>query len=291
MVKLETAHKEFIKHLEEQGKTKATLVAYSKDIEQLTKFLEKEGLVLINETTLDHLERFMKNFAESNYTPKSVSRKTNATKTFFKFLAGVKYITENPAQQLKHPKFDTKAPRILSKLEYRALRDAARNDTRSYAIIEIMLQTGITISELAGMKMEHLDIKGDTGNLLVPKKEGREARTVPLNKMAVEALKKYLGERPKVEGATHAFITKSGKALLVRNIRSTIDRFFEKAGVENAKVNDLRHTFVAFHLTQGVNVVFLQKVAGHKRASTTERYIQYVGEVVSPAEKTELGIL
>jgi site-specific recombinase XerD len=138
---------------------------------------------------------------------------------------------------------EVKAPRILSRMEYRALRDAARDDTRTFAIIEILLQTGITISELANIKMQDIDISKEPGSLHIPRQHSKESRTIPLNKAAIEAIRKYTeNERPKIDGAEHLFITKSGKPLLVRNIRSTIERYYKAAGVENAKVNDLRHT-------------------------------------------------
>ncbi|EKD96509.1 MAG: hypothetical protein ACD_24C00014G0003 [uncultured bacterium] len=69
-----------------------------------------------------------------------------------------------------------------------------------------------------------------------------------------------------------------------------MERYFKLAGVEKAKVNDLRHTFVAHHLSQGTNLLFISKIAGHKRISTTERYLQYI-ERVEVEEKTELGVL
>jgi integrase/recombinase XerC/integrase/recombinase XerD len=74
-------------------------------------------------------------------------------------------------------------------------------------------------------------------------------------------------------------VTKTGRQFLFRNIRDAIERYFKKAGVENAKVNDLRHTFVAHHLKHGVSMVFLSKILGHKRLSSTERYLQYLKEV------------
>ncbi len=81
--------------------------------------------------------------------------------------------------------------------------------------------------------------------------------------------------RPSTQDA-HLFVTKTGRQFLVRNIRDAVERYFKKAGIENVKINDLRHTFVAHHLKQGVSLVFLSKVLGHKRLSSTERYLQYV---------------
>ena len=219
-------------------------------------------------------------------------KKTNATRTFVKYLAKNGYMKDDISTQLKHPKFESGKPRILSKMEYRALRDSAKNDIRSYAMIEMLLQTGITISELAGIKLKDIDIKNDTGTLFIPKRNNKIERTIPLNKSAVEALSKYLeSSRPKTTPpAEDLFITKTGKPMLIRNIRSTIDRFFRIAGVEKAKVNDLRHTFVAFHLENGVNIFYLAKIAGHKRESTTEKYLEYINKP-ERMDKTELGIL
>jgi len=291
MVKLDVAHKNFIQQLEKQGRSGSTLIAYGKDIEQLVDHLQKKGINLVTDIELNHLEDFMKKLANENYTPKSISRKTNSTKTFFRFLKEAGHIVNNVADFLKHPKVEIKAPRILTKLEYRALRDAARDDSRTFAIIEVLLQTGVTISELADIKILDFQLDKEAGSLAIPKRGSKEGRNIPLNRAAIEAVKKYLEqERPKVENSKHLFITKTGKPLLVRNIRSTLERYFKLAGVEKAKVNDLRHTFVAHHLSQGTNLLFVSKIAGHKRISTTERYLQYIERTVVE-EKTELGVL
>src|SRR4030067_2481465 len=104
MIKLEIAHKTFIKNLELEGKSPSTLVAYKKDIEQLIEHLSKNGVEIVTEIELTHLESFMKKLANESYTAKSISRKTNSTKTFFRFLTEKGHITKNVADLLKHPK-------------------------------------------------------------------------------------------------------------------------------------------------------------------------------------------
>lgn len=290
MIQLDVAHKKFINYLESLGRSSSTLVAYGKDIEQLLEHLSKNGVNLISEASLEHLEGFMKKLSDEGYTNKSISRKTNSTKTFFKYLLEEGHIEKDVSENLKHPRVEIKAPRILSRMEYRALRDAARDDLRSSAIIEVLLQTGLTISELAGMQMHHLDLEAKT--LFIPKRNAKESRTVPLNDAVISALKEYLEKgRQTQRESDYVFVTKTGNALLVRNIRSTIDRFFRLAGVENAKVNDLRHTFLAHHLSQGVGLAYLSKIVGHKRVSTTERYLNYIDRDEDVVEKNELGEL
>lgn len=291
MIKLDIAHKNFVKHLEGQGRSGSTLLAYGKDIEQLANFLSKKGINLVHEIELEHLQEFMSTFVNQNYTNKSISRKTNSTKTFFKFLKDKGHIQKNVAEMLRHPKVDPKAPRILSKIEYRALRDAAKNDARTYAIIELLLQTGITISELADIKLSSISSFKEPSTLTVGKRGNRDTRVIPLNKAVLEAIKRYMEtDRAKVDNAENLLISKTGKPLLIRNIRSTIDKYFELAGIENAKVNDMRHTFVAHHLASGVSIVQISRIAGHKRLSTTEKYLEYVERNVLE-EKMELGVL
>lgn len=290
MIKLNIAHKNFIKHLENEGKSPSTLLAYGKDIEQLADFLLKRGINSVSEIEINHLQEFMAKLGANNFTPKTISRKTNATKTFFKYLENKGHIQNNVADLLKHPKLQIRAPRILSRLEYGALRDAARNDVRAYGMIEVLLQTGVTISELSEIKVEYLDLNKESGILSIPKKTGRDARNIPLNKRVSEAIKNYMEKERADKNSKFLFVTKSGNPVLIRNIRATIDRYFKLAGVENAKVNDLRHTFVSFHLGQGTNISLVSKVSGHKRISTTERYLQYI-EKTSSVEKMEFGIL
>ena len=86
MLNLEAAHKNFVEKLKNEGKSDATVVAYSKDVEQLLSHLSGMGVNLVSEIKLGHLEDFMKKLAGADYTLKSVSRKTNATRTFIKFL-------------------------------------------------------------------------------------------------------------------------------------------------------------------------------------------------------------
>jgi site-specific recombinase XerD len=273
IIKVRDAHQEFIVFLKGKKHSSATILAYGKDIDQLASFLEELEKHQINDVSKDDIQAFLGKLSEKGYTPKSLSRKLNSTRTFYRFLKVNEYITDDPSLLVSHPQYELAAPRILKPTEYRALRDAARNDARMYAIIELLLQTGIRIGELADLRME--DVRED--GLKIRPHEKHEERVVPLNKSAKEALQRYLTIRPKIED-NHVFVTKSGKPFLVRNIRTAIERYFRIAGIENAKVNDLRHTFVAHHLKHGVSLVLLSKILGHKRLSTTERYLDYVQE-------------
>ena len=277
--KVSEAGAEFKDFLKNKGHSNSTIVAYGKDIEQLASFLSELEKHNVHEVKKEDIEAFLAKLSKEGYTPKSISRKINSTRTFYRFLKVNEYITDDPSLLVEHPKYQLAPPRILTPTEYRALRDAARADLRMTAIIELLLQTGIRIGELTELRLS--DIQKDS--LKIRAMEKHPERTVPLNKRAQESLNRYLEVRPKVT-EDHVFVTKSGKPFLIRNIRTSIERYFRLAEIKNAKVNDLRHTFVAHHLKHGVSLVLLSKILGHKRVSTTERYLEYVPERASESQ-------
>ena len=288
-MELRKAQEKFVNNLNKIGRPKNTSLAYSIDIEQLVDYLESNDIYSILHVEEKFLENFIHSLEKNSYTIKTISRKINSIKTFFKFLNTEGHLKNNPTNSLKHQKAEIKAPRILTKLEYRSLRDSARNDIRTFAMIELLIQTGIRISELAEIKISEINLESNNPKLAIPFRNSIPARDVPLNKAAVDAIKNYLNERPKVN-SEYLFITKSGNTILIRNIRSTIDKYFKEAGVENAKVNDLRHTFVVFHIQSGMNLLTLSKISGHKRLTTTEKYLEYI-EAPKVSDKQELAIL
>ncbi len=265
----------FKSHLSTQGRASATILAYSKDIEQLAEFIAKSGKTELTQVTKDDIDSFKAHLADQNYTTKSISRKINSIKAFFSFSLATNAIAENPSLGVTHPKYDIKPPRILNKIEYRALRDSCREDGRMAAIVELLLQTGMRISELANLQTGDLSLTENQITIRIY--ESHPERIIPINQPAKEALQRYLAIRPK-SANTSVFITKTGNPFLIRNIRSNLDRYFRISGIENAKVNDLRHTFIAQQLTSGSPLVYISKLVGHKRLSTTEKYLEFISE-------------
>lgn len=257
------------------GKAQATIIAYNKDIEQFVEFLIKGGKTDAKQVEAEDFNRYKAELEALRYTDKSISRKLNSLKSFFRYLRKTEAIPENPLQMVSHPKYKVSLPRILTKTEYRALRDACRADQRMSAIIEILLQTGLRISELAALRVEDINIS--KRELHITPQGSHPARVVPLNNTAIQAIESYTKIRPRAKEAIF-FLTKSCRPFLVRNIRSAIDRYFRLASIKDAKVNDLRHTFIVEQLSAGVPLLTVSQIVGHKRISTTERYLQFLEE-------------
>jgi integrase/recombinase XerD len=263
----------FTESLRQAGKAHATVIAYSKDIEQLNDFLGKSSRAQAHEVTSEDIDEFKELLKKQRYTGKSISRKINSIKAFFRFLINQDVLEENPAEVIVHPKFDQDPPRVLSKLEYRALRDACRGDVRMSAIVEVLLQTGMRISELAALQQTDVDM--ERGIVYIKPQNSRSARKVPINTAAKASLVEYMAIRPRAREKT-LFLTKTCRPFLVRNIRTAIDRYFRLAGIKEAKVNDLRHTFIVEQLKAGTPLVYVSQLVGHKRITTTEKYLKLI---------------
>ncbi len=270
---LTEAQELFTQHLRSTGKANATVIAYSKDIEQLIDFVSKQGKTDSASVTADDINDFKETLKRQRYTGKSISRKINSIKAFFRFLIAESIVSENPAEIISHPKYDQSPPRVLTKIEYRALRDATRGDARMYAIVEVLLQTGMRISELANLLTTDIDFERNI--VMIRPQNSREARRVPLNLAGKKSLMDYLQIRPRAREKT-LFLTKTCRPFLVRNIRTALDRYFRIAGIKEAKVNDLRHTFIVEQLKAGTPLVYVSQLVGHKRITTTEKYLKLI---------------
>ncbi len=262
----------FIQNLTDKSRSPSTILAYRADLEQLTQFLAGRQKATPDQVNPDDLAGFRDWLLSQKYTPKSTSRKLNAVKTFFRYLKDEGKVISDPSKDVGHPKIESSAPKFLSPLEFRSLRDVVRTDARIAAIVEIILQTGMRISEVANLKMK--DLK--TEEIVIERYATQPERHVPLNVPAKLAVDNYIKERPQTD-SPYVFVSKNGKPLAVRNIRAAIDRYMQKAEVPNFSVNDLRTTFIVENLKRGVDLVTISHVSGHKRLSTTERYLELAG--------------
>lgn len=276
MIHIKDAHSKYKEHIRGSGRSPHTIRSYDRHIDDLIKFLEEIKREHAHLVTKEDLQEFIKKLAKDSKSPKSINSKTVALKSFFRFLELNEFVTKNPAHALEYLKEKEQKPRILSVVEYRALRDAAKEDKRYFAIIELMLQTGITTGELERIKISDIHLDGNA-KLDVRDRKDEISRTIPLNSHARNAIEEYLKIRPKAKNDT-LFITKTGKKLDPRNIRQAISSCYKKAGIEDAKVHDLRHTFCAHHLKKGTSMAAVAYIAGHRNLNTTKKYLEFIKE-------------
>ena len=255
----------------QNGKSNYTVQAYVKDVEQLANSINAVKLKEFNE---EGIRKYFLSLKKSNYDPKSISRKINSIRSFFRFLKDEGIVKEDPALNIHHPKIKESVPRYLTKEEYTKLRNVCAKDKRTFAMIELLLQTGMRIGELCRLKMSDIRYKSKTKPyaIFIDKYESTPSRTVPLNSAGIEALSEYIESRPTSQKNGFIFITRSGKPIIIRNARTYITRAMKKAKINNATVNDLRNTFIYHHIKNGMNIMHLSQIVGHKNLSSTIKY-------------------
>jgi integrase/recombinase XerC/integrase/recombinase XerD len=173
-------------------------------------------------------------------------------------------------------------------MEYLALREISRSNKRLHTMIEIILQTGLRIGELARLKTKHLKLAETKGELHIEPYSTIPHRVIPLNGRAHQLLKLYITELDSTPEDHPLFPTREGNHIIIRNIRSSIDRAMAKAGIENACVNDLRNTFIVHQLRSGVAIDVVASTVGHRSKTTTQKYLELLDEPYSPNGESKL---
>jgi site-specific recombinase XerD len=130
---------------------------YASDLDDLITFLDSRQLTSWLVVGLRDLQAYMAELDRRGLGPSSRNRRTYAINTFFTFLTQSGYLRENPALQLIPPTILRKERRFLREEEYQAPL-AQVLSIRDRAILELFLQTGLRLSELAHLTTN--DIRG-----------------------------------------------------------------------------------------------------------------------------------
>jgi site-specific recombinase XerD len=255
-----------------------TRTEYSNDLLDLIEFLEKRGVTKLADVSLSHLEVYQAEMDRRGFEDSTRRRKTYAIKSFFRFLYNQDVTRENIASRLIPPRIRRREPRFLSKEEYQRLLRVCSHKPRDAAIVEMLLQTGMRLSELARLRLSDVEIPkritrepDNTGTARVTRKGGR-VDTVPLNYKACQALAAWLKVRPDVDHDA-LFVSKFKTPMSKRVIQYTVKKYMDEAEIENASVHTLRHTMATHHIALGTDPKTIQETLGHESLETTTIYI------------------
>jgi site-specific recombinase XerD len=266
----------FVTALEGQNFSPKTVRAYHDDLSQFLQWLESIRIDWDNPRRLDKtdVEAFLHHLSDRHLTGVSRARKLAAIRKFLAFLHENGILQTNPAATVKGARREEKEPGILYKEQYKALLYEASDDPRDYAIIMTFLQTGIRLSELATLKLEHVDFENRL--LTVSQGKGRRDRQIPLVEEEVKALRNYLRYRATeiILDDDTLFLAKNGTSLNVSSVKAIVAKYVKKAGIrKKVSVHTLRHTFGAHKADKHMSIATLQALMGHKKKETTLKYI------------------
>lgn len=232
-----------------------------------------------------HLDGYLAELDRRGFSGATRRRKVSSIRSFFGFLQGSGLIQVSPALKLIPPERERMEPRVLSEAEYKRLLEAVRGDIRDQAIIELLLQTGLRLSEVARLHVNHVYLPakiskepGFVGSVTVLGK-GRKQRSVTLNYKACRAIKNYLSVRPAADD-THLFLTKFNKGIGPRGIEKLVEKYLTEAGIPNASVHTLRHTFATHTIKKGTKLEVVRQALGHESLETTSVYVHLAREMM-----------
>jgi integrase/recombinase XerD len=251
---------------------------YLHDLTDLQQFLQHRGVTHIADISLRHLQAYQAEMDRRGYSSSTRNRKTQSIRILFQFLQSHGITEHNIAAKLIPPPVHKQEPRFLTASEYQRLLRAASHHPRDAAIIELFLQTGMRLSELAHLTINAIEIPKritmdiDNMGLVRIKRKGGKTAAIPLNYKACRALAAYLLVRPEV-GEPALFISQFRKPMSTRAIQHRISKYLNEAGITGASVHTLRHTMATHHVARGTDLKTVQETLGHADLATTTIYV------------------
>lgn len=284
---------DFCNYLALEGKSPRTITAYMLDLEQFHSFIQRyfeNGEVDIKGITVLNIRDFFRFLNEKPDCNRSLARKSAALNSFFRYCKRSGFIQNNPMEKIKRPKYEVPLPKFFTEEEVRTLLSIPDTDSpfgiRNKAILETLYSSGLRISELAGIRLQDIDLK--RGLIRVTGK-GNKQRIVPLGSYAIEAINNYLKVRPQFMRENNPdllFLTKSGKAFDTKQLDIILKRYFELvAKAKGYSPHSLRHSFATHLLSRGADLRAIQELLGHSLLSTTETYTHISLEDIKEAYK------
>ena len=254
-----------------------TLESYGRDLEALLQYAAARETA-VESLSRDDLEALVRERMAAGLAPRTVARLVASIRGFYRFLVRDGQLHDNPAEDLHAPRAWPALPKFL------ALEDVdrliAQPDVatplglRDRALIELLYATGMRVSELVGVRLADMNLRG--GYLVCMGKGGRE-RLAPLGLQAVTWLRRYLdASRPEITKGRDCewlFVNARGGRLSRVGFWKILKKYGRQAGLrEDLSPHVVRHSFATHLLERGADLRSIQSLLGHADLSTTQIY-------------------
>jgi integrase/recombinase XerD len=281
----------FIDYLSvERGLSRNTLEAYRRDVQRYASYLGDRGITDAAAAEEAAISEFVGSLSASEYEEgkrykaSSVARALAAVRTFHAFLLREGEAEADPSEGVIRPKVPRNLPRPLSISEVESILAAPRDDgpagLRDRAMLEVLYGSGVRISELVGLDVDHIDL--EEGSVRVMGKGSKE-RIVPLGRFANRALKAYLtrarSSLARSRSGPALFLNQRGGRLTRQGATKILKTCATRAGLrKRVTPHVLRHSFATHLLEGGADVRVVQELLGHASLSTTQIYTLVTGD-------------
>ncbi|MEE8163885.1 MAG: tyrosine-type recombinase/integrase [Anaerolineae bacterium] len=273
----------FEEHLARLALASTTIVNYLADLKTFARWHAdaKGAAYSLLELTPDDIREYRCHMqTNEEWAPATINRRLQAVRKFYGFAMETGLTESNPASEVQLiPRPGPNLPRALTPEEVTGLLQAVQGGRpslvkRDYAIIQLLLQTGIKLGELTRLRLSDVLLQGDgEGSLLVGEGDGNKGRQVPLSSLACAALRDYLRVRPPSASTENLFLSQEGSCISRRTVQRLIRVYTKAAGLEDVSAHVLRHTFAVSTLEDTEDLSLVARLLGHRCLETTAKYL------------------
>lgn len=249
-------------------------------IKVLSEIKDQEGKPVVSWKQVGKLEiraivrRFNFNERKERYSSASFAHSVYVMTAFFSFMLKKEYLQASPMEFIKVPRIKNALPRILSLNEFRQLNSLdveTPQEIRNRAITDLLFASGLRVGELVSLNLGDVDF--DVREVRVTGK-GNKERIVPVGRVALASLRRYLDIRPQFKPVDNAmFVNRSGTRLTERSVQMFIKKNASLSGLAGKVTpHKLRHTFATQLVNNGADLRLVQEMLGHSSLGTTQIY-------------------
>lgn len=272
---------EFHLYLERGAFAPATIRNYTADVRGLMRWMHQRrngsAPELPQTQDFETYRDYLIN--DTTQSPATVNRRLQALRAFGLFMHSHGLATENPARALRLVSSEQQEtpPRVLDADEIAQLIVAVRAGAsrrlmpRDYAIIELMLQAGLRVNEVAQLNLQDIVPTANGLRLVIQGAAEHHFRQVPLNEPLARALREYLQVRPALPDVQAVFVSQQGKPLSARSIQRLVESYAAAAQLADVNAYSLRHT-CAKKLLDEYPPEQVARWLGHKSVESLNKY-------------------
>ncbi|ASW42701.1 tyrosine-type recombinase/integrase [Clostridium isatidis] len=260
-------------------KSENTVYAYVTDVNLYVKYLTSKNLN-INETDNLSVSSYIQYLLGQGKSERSINRIVISLRSFYNYLKDQEVVDEIPKIYYKNTSTSKKLPVILTVEEVDKIIKVIDKDSnkgiRDNALLELMYATGMKVSEIIGIKVEHVNLELSFVKCYDNK---NYERLIPIGRSAVRALEDYLKIREQIAsaGVDNLFVNLNGNNLTRQGVWRIVKEYAHKAGIKKeVNLNTFRHSFAVHLLQNGANVRAVQKLLGNQVLTYMDTYYEII---------------
>ena len=274
---------DYVRYLEEiKHLNPKTIKVYIPHVKNMINYCSYKNIVDLENATIIQLNKWVnsKNDKSNQYINQMIS----SAKSFFGFLMAYRYVSFNPAKELKALTVPTKS-KVSNLNESKQIRKYLKTkyeqkptfmNLRNMLMIDIMLSTGVRNSELRSIDVDTID--KETGQFTI-KQKGNTMKTCQLNDLTLELYNKYLDKRLKINAKDNSLFISSYKSRISsKGLQKVVDNICKEMNIEHLTPHSFRHISASSLISAGVPVEQVSKILGHSNVNTTYRWYMHVDE-------------